>query len=370
VTLSLREVNIEVNEWAIKFEVYDNNFEYEIDSDDLEKPVIVSACIKALRKYTQSCTTEKRRRVDLVIRLVDSEKYFWEQTVFGIFITDKGAHFDLQFMANAAVGMQHDDIWDIVSSHIQQTEFRLLKVRHNNDEFPLLEGDGWHGWGIDLRLRSKSFATFGELLEVRSRISQEIFLPSEKLTTPYLILRAIQAGRSEALIGKQESELLEVKSMAYDLRKGEESYWKLELAKDVAQFANAHDGGILLIGYRTASINGLDIIKRLTPVQPKSTRLQAYRDVLKSRIHPPISGLQIGSVPVSGNEIIYFYVPPQPEENKPYLISGATIDDCYDSTGISIVRRQGDASIPVTAQEIHAALVVGRALIRDRGHSI
>jgi predicted HTH transcriptional regulator len=179
----------------------------------------------------------------------------------------------------------------------------------------------------------------------------------------------IQSGRTDALIGKNETEFLEVKSTAYDLRNVDESQWKLELAKDVTQFANARNGGLLLIGYRTKNINGFDVIQRKTPVQPKAARLQTYKDVLKSRIHPPISSLQIGSIPVGRNEVIYFYIPPQPEENKPYIISGSIMDGCYDSNGISIVRRQGDASIPVTAQEIHAALVVGRTLIRGRGAS-
>ena len=164
-----------------------------------------------------------------------------------------------------------------------------------------------------------------------------------------------------------ESEFLEVKSSAYDLKNVDEARWKLELAQDVAQFANAPCGGLLLIGYRTKNVDGIDIIQSITAVQHKATRLQVYGDVLKSRIHPPIAGLEIGYIPVDKTEIIYFYVPIQPEENKPYIISGAIIEDCYCSTGISIMRRQGDKSIPITAQEIHAALVIGRALIQGRG---
>lgn len=244
-----------------------------------------------------------------------------------------------------------------------------MTVRHDNSEHPLIESDGWRGWVIELRLKLKSENTFEQLLRLRSRISQEIFLPNEKLTTPYLILRAIQAGRIDVLLGKAESEVLDVKSAAYDLKDVEETRWKLELAQDVAQFANGPAGGLLLIGYRTRKINGIDIIQKVTPVQPRPTRLQSYSDVLKSRIHPPISGIQIGSIPVDGNEIIYFYIPAQPEENKPYVISGAVIDDFCVSTGISIVRRQGDACIPITAEEIHAALVIGRALIRGSGNS-
>jgi hypothetical protein len=74
----------------------------------------------------------------------------------------------------------------------------------------------------------------------------------------------------------------------------------------------------LLIGYHTKRQNGIDLIDKLTPVQPKATRLQSYADILKAHIHPPISGLRLGSIPIAGNEIIYFYIPPQPEESKPF----------------------------------------------------
>lgn len=363
--LSLRGVDIEVNGQVTKFDIYDNDLEYEIDSTHLGD-MSISDCIRALRQFSRICTSKPRIRVDLVIRLVDVA--FWERTFYGIFIDDKGGHYNLQFSVHAATGMQEDEISNIVSAHIQGTDFSLWRVRHDNVEMPIIESDGWHGWTIDLRLKSKSIGTFQDLLQLRSRMSQAVFLPSDKLTTPYLILRAIQSGRTESILGISESEFLEVKSAAYDLRKVDETRWKLELAQDVAQFANASGDGLLLIGYRTKKIRGIDIVQKITAVQPVANRLQVYSDVLRSRIHPPIGGLQIGSIPIDENEIIYIYVPTQPEENKPYLISGALIDGCYNSTGISIVRRQGDTSIPVTAQEIHAALVIGRALIRGRGN--
>jgi hypothetical protein len=369
VSLSLRELDIEIAGQNVAFDVYSNESEFEVYSSDLAGFVITD-CIRSLRRYTSSRTGKQRPKVDLGIELVDSEKNFWDQTVFGIFITGRRSHCDLQFAVNGSVGMQHDEVQNIVSSQIQGTDFSVSGLRHDH-EYPIIESDGWRGWSVDLRLSITSRATFGQLFQLRSNIGQEIFLPSDSLTTPFLILRAVQSGRADALLGKPESEVLDVKSMAYDLKNVDEARWKLELAQDVAQFANAAMGGLLLLGYRTKRIDGLDIIQKITPVQHKDSRLQAYGDTLKSRVHPPISGLRIGSVPVGGNELIYIYVPPQPEENKPYIISGALIDDQYVSTGISIVRRQGDACIPVKAEEIHAALVIGRALIRggkfDRG---
>jgi hypothetical protein len=155
---------------------------------------------------------------------------------------------------------------------------------------------------------------------MRSRISQEIFLPREALTVPFLILRTLQNGDPTALVGQTESEWLEVKSSAYDLKRTDEAYWKLELALDVAQFANSSDGGLLLIGYHTKRIDGKDTIAKLAPVPHSQTRLQIYNDVLKRKIHPPISGLEIGSVPWNNSDVIYLYIPPQQDENQPYLV--------------------------------------------------
>jgi len=105
--LSIREVDIEIDGQLIKFGIYNNNLEYEIDSTDLRN-ISISACIKALRKHSRTCATNQRQRIDLVVRLVDGEKTFWEQAVFGIFITDKGSHYNLQFAANASVGVLED----------------------------------------------------------------------------------------------------------------------------------------------------------------------------------------------------------------------------------------------------------------------
>ncbi len=339
--------------------------EYEVYGSRLgDMPIFTF--IKALRKRAKGCTAEKRSRIHLFALLADHEKRFWEQNELGISIVDRSSHCNLQFTAHASVGMQEDSIRDIVSSRIQGTDFTLIDVREDTTEQPMFDTDGWHGWAIDLRMASRSVTTFAQLLKLRAGISEEVFLPNESLVSPFLVLKGLQAGRVDALLGRPETEYLEVKSAAYDLRNVGEAFWKLELAKDVAQFANAPTGGLLLIGYRTKRIDGVDVIYKMAPVQHKPNRFQTYGDVLKARIHPPISGLQIGGIPYGDNEVIYIYVPDQPEENKPYLISGAVIDNCYETNGISIVRRQGDASIPVTAQEIHAALVIGRAFIQGR----
>jgi hypothetical protein len=208
------------------------------------------------------------------------------------------------------------------------------------------------------------YATFKDLLSLRQRLSRAIFLPHDAITSPYVALRTIQLGQAQALLGCQESEWLEAKLCAYELKGNHESLWKHELAGDVVQFANSDGGGLLVIGFHTKRIAGVDTLDKITAVPAADARLQSYRGILRHRIHPPISELLVEAFPWEGGQIVSIFVPPQRDENRPYLVSGSIIRGRFLNSGITIVRRQGDASIPVAVQEIHATLVAGRAFLR------
>jgi hypothetical protein len=75
--------------------------------------------------------------------------------------------------------------------------------------------------------------------------------------------------------------------------------------------------------------------------------------------------LSVSQIPVVGGHIVLIDVPSQPEEHKPFLVQGAvTTDGKVEGGFISIVRRRGEDSIPITAVAIHATLSAGRALLR------
>jgi hypothetical protein len=62
--------------------------------------------------------------------------------------------------------------------------------------------------------------------------------------------------------------------------------------------------------------------------------------------------------------LLVLHLPPQVEELKPFLVHGAIVDGRTEGAFISIVRRRGESSIPVTAAAVHASLAAGRALLR------
>lgn len=89
-----------------------------------------------------------------------------------------------------------------------------------------------------------------------------------------------------------------------------------------------------------------------------------YQQVLARRLYPPPDGLTVRPIACQGGQLMLIDVPMQPEELKPFLVSGAIVNGKTEDTFISIVRRRGDSSIPTTAPMIHSMLAAGRALLR------
>jgi hypothetical protein len=87
---------------------------------------------------------------------------------------------------------------------------------------------------------------------------------------------ALRLGRPDVLLGTPESSWLEAKSPDYLLSSETE---KIKLAHDVARFANA-DGGLLVLGLRTSRLNGVDTISRVTPLPMPARQVARYRAII------------------------------------------------------------------------------------------
>jgi hypothetical protein len=140
---------------------------------------------------------------------------------------------------------------------------------------------------------------------------------------------------------------------------------KIKLAQTVSRFCNAEDGGLVVIGMSTKRVPGGEDIRGLCPVPRDKGMLRRYQYAFEKCLFPPPDHLSIEAIEIADDGmLILIDVSPQPEELKPFLVHGAIVDGGVEGAFISIVRRRGESSIPITAPMIHSTLAAGRALLR------
>lgn len=178
----------------------------------------------------------------------------------------------------------------------------------------------------------------------------------------------IRAKLPHLLIGLPESEWFEAKSQAHNLQaKGDPGKRaKIELAQDVARFANGDVSAILVVGLRTAKEKGRDVVRAVTPEKMSALSVEQHQDVIDAHVFPAVEGLTVESIDMgAGRGLLMIGVPAQPAEHKPFLVHGAVVGDRVEGSFISIVRRRGEGSIVTEASQVHAQLTTGRALLRE-----
>jgi hypothetical protein len=172
----------------------------------------------------------------------------------------------------------------------------------------------------------------------------------------------LAGGQADLLIGQPEGPWLDVKSAHYDLSTPR---GKISLAEAVSRFANAEEGGLVVVGMGTKKIPGGELINAIKPVPIDTGTARRYRQAIETCIFPFPVDLTIRLAELSpGSGLVLVSLPPQEEELKPFLVHGAIVGDRIEGAYISIVRRSGEDSIPITAQQIHGTLAAGRALLR------
>lgn len=110
---------------------------------------------------------------------------------------------------------------------------------------------------------------------------------------------------------------------------------------------------------------GGEVISKLQPVPLAPKLRRQYEQVLEQRLFPAPFGLEVYTVETAaGKGLLVLELPPQPEELKSFLVHGAIMDGKVEGGFISIVRRSGENSVPITGPQIHSTLAAGRALLR------
>lgn len=223
-----------------------------------------------------------------------------------------------------------------------------------------------HMWpnniAIGFRLREAS-RPVGDLLRLAELGRALMIALRTGPLTAAMARELVASGHGKALEGLAESAWLDVKQAPYGLaeggRVGNAAAW--ELAKDVAAFANA-EGGIIVIPGRERRSHHVAVIDEITDLPLEVVNPQQYRDTLSTRVYPLVADLEVGiheSAPGRGR--LWIYVPRQAEELKPFLVNGAVFDDRVHTTHVSIPRRVGADTRYAPIAEVHALLVAGRA---------
>jgi hypothetical protein len=181
--------------------------------------------------------------------------------------------------------------------------------------------------------------------------------------TPSSGLALILGGHAEAFVGLYESAWLEAKRAPYELADDAQG---LELALDVAALANSESGGLLVVGLATKKDGDGDRITKVTPTKVELISRRKHRQLLDRLVYPAIAGLELHAVShgSEGLGLLVIEVPAQPEQLKPFLVSGTLIRGKVRGGYFTLVTRRGDARMATSPAEIHGLLTAGRLATR------
>jgi hypothetical protein len=182
---------------------------------------------------------------------------------------------------------------------------------------------------------------------------------------PSEAVELIEGGHAAALVGLPESDWLEAKRVPYPLAdvRGE-----LEMAKDIAAFANA-GGGIVVIGIKTRRTPEGEVLQEVNRCRFAEVSGRRYRSVITRRVVPVVEGLRVGRGPkgASGEGVAYVLVPRQAEELKPFLVGGTILDGRVAGAFVSVPVRVGEDTTAISPAAIQAQLrSATQAAERDR----
>lgn len=168
----------------------------------------------------------------------------------------------------------------------------------------------------------------------------------------------------QRLIGEVEGQHLDAKSQPYQFASGNDV--KREFAKDVAAFANA-GGGCIVIGAET-DVPTLQPGEQIIALKPFPGTLfdpDQLGKILAEWLYPQPSGLIMkwypyGSIP--GNGIGIIFIPAQDPTTKPYLLTRSMGDKKTTETLLGYVERRLDRTEIKSVIELHHAMRTGMNL--------
>ena len=117
----------------------------------------------------------------------------------------------------------------------------------------------------------------------------------------------VRGGHLSALVGQPEGHWLDVKTQHYDLSG---PAGRISLAQSVSRFANAEDGGVVVVGMSAKRVAGGEEIRGVTPLPLDPGMVRRYHQILDERVFPPVYGLSVEHVTVDGGMVMLILDPP------------------------------------------------------------
>jgi hypothetical protein len=177
-------------------------------------------------------------------------------------------------------------------------------------------------------------------------------------------LDLLRVGMWDVLDGQAETNWLDGKLKPYDRSKPN---WQYELAKDVAAFANAPDGGLIVLGMGTKDSGDGDTITGHLAFDLSLVQRTTYRRQVAQLIYPPVRGFEVERIDGGkrGQGLVVLVIPPQRESDWPFLVHGFIKGDKVLGAHILWPVRQEDETSVMTPDALHARVRLGEQVIAN-----
>lgn len=172
----------------------------------------------------------------------------------------------------------------------------------------------------------------------------------------------VHAGHARLLIGSFENEWLDAKSAPYRL----DEPGSYELCKDVAAFANA-EGGIVVIGAKTKKTPEGDRIRSINECLAADVPVRKWLATVEKRVFPKVDGLSVDFVPGNSRErgVAMIHIPRQKEIHKPFLVTGTRNGDRVSELGFTYAIREGEGTRAPRIDILHQLIRAGQGVIGE-----
>lgn len=190
------------------------------------------------------------------------------------------------------------------------------------------------------------------------------------MPTREFIAGVLANGRFSDLIDRREDEWFEAKEN-HEFELGANARHRVELSKDVSALAN-HEGGFVLIGLRTEPVpeEHTDRVTELGLLPTAEFNAGQFSGVIAEYVFPVIKGLEvkwIESTETPGLGLGCITVPAQSADDQPFLLKRVYEGDTeIQQIVFGIARRVGSSNVPMTLEQLHRAVLQGKASVPER----